>query len=53
MQHSDAVGRGDYLHAYATEVAWRKGNRRVSIGEQFLLATSTALAHPVPRQWKD
>ena len=43
---------GPYLSAYAMEMAWREDNRRVSNGEQFLLATSSALAHPVSRQWK-
>ena len=43
---------GKYLSAYATEMAWREDNRRVSNGEQFLMATSSALAHPVSRQWK-
>lgn len=43
---------GDYLSAYAAEMAWREDNRRISNGEQFLLATSSALAHPVSRQWK-
>lgn len=43
---------GKYLAAYATEMAWREDNRRISNGEQFLLATSSALAHPVSRQWK-
>ncbi len=41
-----------YLGAYAAEMAWREDNRRISNGEQFLLATSSALAHPVSRQWK-
>ena len=41
-----------YLHAYAVEMAWREDNRRISSGEQFLLATSSALIHPVSRQWK-
>ena len=41
-----------YLAAYASEMAWREDNRRVSNGEQFLLATASALAHPVSRQWK-
>jgi hypothetical protein len=40
------------LGAYATEMAWREDNRRISNGEQFLLATSSALPHPVRRQWK-
>lgn len=43
---------GKYLSAYAMEMAWREDNRRISNGEQFLLATSSALAHPVSRQWK-
>jgi transposase-like protein len=43
---------GVYLGAYAAEMAWREDNRRVSNGEQFLMATGAALAHPVSRQWK-
>ncbi|MFN3512723.1 MAG: IS1595 family transposase [Phenylobacterium sp.] len=43
---------GNYLSAYASEMAWREDNRRISNGEQFLLATGAALAHPVSRQWK-
>ena len=43
---------GPYLEAYAAEMAWREDHRRVSNGEQFLIATSAALAHPVSRQWK-
>ena len=43
---------GPYLSAYAMEMAWREDNRRVSNGEQFLMATSAAMAHPVSRQWK-
>ena len=43
---------GPYLNAYALEMAWREDNRRVSNGEQFLMATASALAHPVSRQWK-
>ena len=48
--HHHIAGR--YLAAYATEMAWREDNRRVSNGEQFLAATASALAHPVSRQWK-
>ena len=48
--HHHIAGR--YLHAYAQEMAWREDNRRVSNGEQFLMATGAALAHPVSRQWK-
>jgi transposase-like protein len=43
---------GVYLGAYAAEMAWREDNRRVSNGEQFLMAAGAALAHPVLRQWK-
>lgn len=49
-QHHHIAGK--YLAAYAMEMAWREDNRRVSNGEQFLLATGVALAHPVSRQWK-
>jgi hypothetical protein len=38
--------------AYASEMAWRKNNRRVSNGEQYLMAADAALQHPVSRQWK-
>jgi hypothetical protein len=43
---------GPYLAAYSAEMAWRENNRRVSNGEQFLMATNAALQHPVSRQWK-
>jgi transposase-like protein len=43
---------GPYLSAYAREMAWRENNRRVSNGEQYLMATDAALQHPVSRQWK-
>jgi transposase-like protein len=43
---------GRYLHSYAAEMAWREDNRRVSNGEQYLMAANAALAHPVSRQWK-
>ncbi len=43
---------GPYLNSYASEMAWREDHRRVSNGEQFLIATNAALAHPVSRQWK-
>ena len=43
---------GPYLAAYAQEMTWREDRRRVSNGEQFLLITRAALAHPVSRQWK-
>jgi transposase-like protein len=43
---------GPYLAAYASEMAWRENNRRVSNGEQYLMAADAALQHPVSRQWK-
>jgi transposase-like protein len=43
---------GPYLNAYAAEMAWREDNRRVSNGEQYLIAVNATLAHPVSRQWK-
>lgn len=43
---------GPYIAAYASEMAWREDNRRVSNGEQFLAATAAALGHPVSRVWK-
>jgi transposase-like protein len=43
---------GRYLAAYASEMAWREDHRRISNGEQYLLATNAALTHPVSRQWK-
>ncbi|WP_413990634.1 IS1595 family transposase [Labrys okinawensis] len=43
---------GPYLSAYAREMAWREDNRRVSNGEQYLMAADAALKHPVSRQWK-
>ncbi len=43
---------GPYLSAYAAEMAWREDHRRVSNGEQYLIATNAALNHPVSHQWK-
>lgn len=43
---------GDYLDAYADEMAWRENNRRKSNGEQFEKATRLAITHPVSRKWK-
>lgn len=42
---------GTCLIAYAREMAWKEGNRRVANGEQHWMATGAALAHPVSRQW--
>jgi hypothetical protein len=43
---------GPYLAAYASEMAWREDNRRISNGEQFHAIVRLALKHPVSRQWK-
>jgi transposase-like protein len=43
---------GAYLHAYSTEMAWREDRRRVSNGEQYMMVSAAALAHPVSRVWK-
>ena len=43
---------GQYLGAYASEMAWREDHRRVSNGAQYLIATGAALTHPVSRVWK-
>lgn len=43
---------GPYLAAYAAEMDWREDNRRISNGEQYLLATLAAANHPVSAQWK-
>jgi transposase-like protein len=43
---------GPYLMAYSREMAWREDHRRVSNGEQYLMAASAALTHPVSRVWK-
>lgn len=42
---------GRYLNAYASEMAWREDNRRVSNGEQFLSVGASALNHPVSLTW--
>ena len=43
---------GKYLSSYASEMSWRENNRRISNGEQYLIATNAALQAPVSRQWK-
>lgn len=43
---------GPYLAAYAAEMDWREDNRRVSNGEQYLLAANAAAKHPASTQWK-
>lgn len=41
-----------YLHQYASEMAWREDNRRRSNGEQYRTVAALALQHPVSRTWK-
>lgn len=43
---------GKYLAAYASEMAWREDNRRVSNGGQFAQVAAAAMDAPVSRQWK-
>jgi transposase-like protein len=42
---------GPYLAAYAGEMDWREDNRRVSNGEQYLIATNAALIHAKSAKW--
>ena len=42
---------GPYLNAYAAEMAWREDYRRMSNGDQYLLAADAAAQHPKSRQW--
>jgi transposase-like protein len=42
---------GPYLSAYASEMAWRENNRRISNGEQYLMAADASLNHPVSKVW--
>ena len=42
---------GPYLSAYASEMAWRENNRRISNGEQYLMAADASLNHPVSKNW--
>jgi transposase-like protein len=42
---------GPYLAAYAAEMDWREDNRRVSNGEQYLIAVNAAAKHPISKQW--
>jgi hypothetical protein len=44
--------RNRYLHAYASEMAWRENHRRESNGAQYLMTVHAAAHHPVSRQWK-
>lgn len=43
---------GQYLAAYAAEMAWREDFRRTSNGKQFGMILAAAMAAPVSRQWK-
>jgi transposase-like protein len=42
---------GPYLNAYASEMAWREDNRRISNGLLYLAMASAALKHPASDQW--
>ncbi len=43
---------GPYLAAYAGEMDWREDNRRVSNGEQYLIAVNAALVASPSAKWK-
>jgi len=43
---------GQYLQAYANEMAWREDNRRQPNGRQYLMVVNAAMAHSVSREWK-
>ena len=43
---------GQYLGAYASEMAWREDNRRVDNGTQFTMVVGAAIKSAVSRQWK-
>ena len=43
---------GRYLDGYASEMAWREDNRRLSNGEQFISIINATLTHPVSQAWK-
>ena len=42
---------GDYLGAYAAEMAWREDNRRQSNGNQFTMITAAAVAAGKSAKW--
>jgi transposase-like protein len=42
---------GPYLNAYASEMAWREDNRRISNGLLYLAMANAALKHPASEQW--
>lgn len=42
---------GDYIGAYANEMAWRENHRREPNGTQWTKMMGAALAHPVSQKW--
>ncbi len=42
---------GPYLASYAAEMDWREDNRRISNGEQYLIAASAVAKHGVSDKW--
>jgi ISXO2-like transposase domain len=44
--------RKRYLDAYASEMAWRKDNRREGKGAQYGQTVHAAMHHPVNCHWK-
>jgi len=43
---------GRYLHAYASEMAWREDHRRESNGVQYHAIASLAINHPISATWR-
>jgi hypothetical protein len=44
--------RRRYLNAYASEMAWRENNRRLSNGDQYLMTLQAVAFHPISERWK-
>lgn len=42
---------GEYLNAYAGEMAWREDSRRVANGSQAAMVVRSAMVSPVSRKW--
>jgi hypothetical protein len=42
---------GEYVNAYADEMAWREDNRRAANGAQAAMVVRSAMVAPVSRKW--
>ena len=43
---------GQYLHRYASEMAWREDHRRDTDGAQFSAIAALALNNPISLEWR-